>query len=83
MEGAIIKQGAKILKIKEQIWYNDASGLTFDFVVVENDPQCPFRLRIYGDSLPMGNRELTISPEGIINGGGTALTECPFPFDKD
>lgn len=83
MESAIIKEGAKTLNIKEQIWYNDASGLTFDFVVVENDPECPFRLRIYGDILPLGNRELLINNDGIIDGGGTALTECPFPFDKD
>jgi len=72
-----------MLSIKEQIWYNDASGLTFDFVVIDNDNVCPFRLRIYGSSLPMGNRELTIGRDGIINGGGTALNDRPFPFDKD
>lgn len=83
MQGSITKQGAKMLTIKEQIWYNDASGLTFDFVVVEGDEDCPFRLRIYGDNLPMGNRELIINKNGIIDGGGTALTDCPFPFDKD
>lgn len=83
MDGTIVKQGAKTLHIKEQIWYNDASGLTFDFVAVEGDTECPFRLRIYGDILPMGNRELVINKDGLIDGGGTALTDCPFPFDKD
>ena len=83
MDNPIVKQDAKFLKIKEHILYNDASGLTIDFVVNEDTPDCPFRIRIYGNILPYGNREITIDKDGIINGGGTALTDCPFPFDRE
>lgn len=83
MEHPLTTQDAKFLTIKEQILYNDASGLTIDFVVNENTPDCPFRIRIYGDILPFGNREITIGKDGMINGGGTAMTDCPFPFDRD
>jgi hypothetical protein len=82
MGNAVYKNDAKTLHIREQIWFNDSTGLTLDFVVVDNDAECPFRLRIYGDNLPFGNREFTIGADGVINGAGTALTSCPFPFDN-
>jgi hypothetical protein len=78
----IITQEAKTLQIKEQTLYNDSCGLTFEFVSVE-DENFPFRLRIYGDILPLGNRELVIDKDGVIDGAGTATTDQPFPFDKD
>jgi hypothetical protein len=83
MEGLIIKEGEKVLRIREQILFHDASGLTFEFVVVDGDTLCPFRIRIYGDSVVMGNRELMFSPDGIIKGGGTFMGTSPYPLDKE
>jgi hypothetical protein len=77
MEGLIIKEGKRELRIREQILLNDASGLTYEFTVIEGDTLCPFRIRIYGEQMLLGNRELTVSPEGIINGGGTFLGPHP------
>jgi|GEM_PF-3260335 len=74
---------SKDLTIKEQILYEDSSGLTIEFVVKPDDEMCPYRMRIYGSFLPFGNRELTIGKDGIINGGGTFFGDCPFPFDKE
>jgi len=75
-----IKRNGKDLIIKEQI-FDDASGITFQFVVVEHASDFPFRIRMYGDILPFGNRELTIGRDGVVNGGGTALGT--MSFDKD
>lgn len=77
-----LKEEAKTLSIKEQILFEDPSGLTIEFCAVD-DPVHPFRLRLYGDALKLGNREITFSKDGVINGGGTALTDCPFPFDAE
>ena len=78
----IFTNEAKALQIKEQTIYNDSCGLTIEFAVVEEDKNAPYRLRIYGDILPFGNRQFEITPDGLIAGSGTALTDCPFPFDK-
>jgi hypothetical protein len=75
-----LNRNAKALIIKEQI-FEDASGITFQFIVTEDTPDFPFRIRMYGDILPFGNRELTIGKDGVVNGGGTALG--PLSFDKD
>lgn len=82
MEGTILKEGNKELRIKEQILFNDASGLTFEFVVKNDDETCPYRIRIYGENLPFGNREITLDKNGIINGGGTFTGTCPFPYEN-
>lgn len=66
----------KELKIKEQIW-PDASGLILEFVVIEDDT-FPYRIRIYGEILPYGNREIFIAKNGKVDGGGTHLGEPPF-----
>lgn len=47
-------------------------GLTFQFEVVPDDKDVPYRLRIFGD-LPFGNREILFDRHGIANGGGTLL----------
>lgn len=80
MDRAMVKKDAKDLIIKEQILFNDASGLTIEFVVVD-DANSPYRIRLYGDSLAMGNREITLGKDGVINGGGTYMGPRPFPFD--
>lgn len=71
---------AKELIIKEQV-FEDASGITFHFVVDENSPDFPFRIRMFGDNIPFGNRELTFGKDGIVNGGGTSID--PLSTDKD
>ena len=72
-----VKQDAKTLKIKEQTIWRDPSGLTIEFVCIDSTHH-PFRVRLYGDCLEFGNRELTFGHDGICNGGGTALglPEC-------
>jgi hypothetical protein len=82
MEGPIIKHGGKTLHIKEQILFEDASGLTIEFRVNEATPECPYRLILYGEGLPFGNRMIEIGSDGVINGGGTAVDTCPFPYDN-
>lgn len=67
-----IKPEAKKWTIKEQIITDLATGLTFQFEVNELTPECPFRLTIYGDQLPFGNREILFSTDGEECGSGTA-----------
>lgn len=68
-----IKDDAQHWAIKEQIVEDEATGLTFQFEVVSDDEDAPFRLRIYGD-LPFGNREIMFDRNGKKAGSGTALT---------
>ncbi len=75
-----LNRNAKALIILEQI-FEDASGITFQFIVNEDTPDFPFRIRMFGDILPFGNRELTIGKDGVVNGGGTALGSSSS--DKD
>ena len=75
---SIIKDNSKEICLKEQVLYEDASGLTLEFVAVENDETFPYRIRIYGENLPYGNREIFINREGKIDGGGTYLGEAPY-----
>ena len=71
---------AKILMIKEQIIWEDACGLTIEFIVTDSE-YTPFVIRFYGEILKFGNRELTFGKDGLNHGGGTILNSCPFPFD--
>lgn len=66
-----IKQDAREWTIKEQVVEDPASGLTFQFEIVEQDRGAPFRLRIFGN-LPFGNREILFDLEGKKAGSGTA-----------
>lgn len=68
-----IKQDAREWTIKEQILEDPASGLTFQFEVVPDDNDAPFRFRIFGE-LPFGNREILFGPTGKKAGSGTSLT---------
>ena len=67
-----MKTRAKTLSIKEQV-YKDASGITFQFLVRENS-EFPFKILLFSDDLPFGNRELSIDKEGLIKGGGSVVT---------
>ncbi len=69
-----MKPNAKVLAVKEQIIEDPASGLTLMFEAVpqlETDP-LQFRLRICGDHLPFGNRDLFFTKDGEPGGSGTA-----------
>lgn len=56
--------------IKEQIIVELCAGLTLQFEVV-NDSTAPYRLKLYGESLPFGNREILFDAAGVVAGGGT------------
>ena len=73
---SILKENSKDLKIKEQVLLEDASGLTLEFVVTE-DEKFPYCIRIYGEILPFGNRVIYIDKDGKIDGAGTYLGEPP------
>ena len=51
--------------IKNQVFEDLPTGLTFQFETVD-DTSAPFRFRIFGDSLPFGNREILFMPDGTI-----------------
>jgi len=59
--------------VKEQIVKDLASGLTFQFEVVP-ESTARYRLRIYGDDVPFGNREIIFDVHGEEAGSGVALT---------
>ncbi len=59
--------------IKEQIVEDPATGLTLQFEVVP-DSDAPFQLRIFGEALPFGNREILFGQSGKEAGGGTLLS---------
>jgi len=63
-----IKPDAKSWRVKEQIVEDPSSDLTFQFEVM---PDGSPRLRVFGDSLPFGNREIIFNSNGNYDGGGT------------
>ena len=67
------KPNGRVCAIREQIIEDMASGLTLQITFAEDDGEAPFRLRIYGDALPFGNREFMFDKGGAKAGGATAL----------
>jgi len=65
-----VKPNAKSLVIKEQIVEDSASGLKFKFEV-SPATDAPYRVIIYGDALPFGNREILFDRDGREAGAGT------------
>lgn len=57
-------------KIKQQIVEDPSSGLTFQMEVMP-DTSAPYRLRIFGEALPFGNREILFDKDGKKVGSGT------------
>lgn len=75
-----VKPDGKTWKVKEQIIEDPVSGLTIQFEVM---PDGESRLRIYGDSLPLGNREIIFDADGHEAGGGCYTGLCrPAWLDK-
>jgi hypothetical protein len=67
-----VRPNAKPWTVQEQICDDPASGLSIQFEVVD-DPHCPFRLRIFGEALPFGNRDIVFRADGTCDGGGTSV----------
>ncbi len=69
----------KLLKIKEQIIWNDSCGLTIQFQVTPDGKE--FRVKLFGDILKYGNRDFQFNSEGELIGTGTAM-QYPKCFIK-
>jgi len=59
--------------IREQVFTDRASGLTFQFEVM---PDGEVRLRVFGEALPLGNREYFFNENGAKAGSGTYTGLC-------
>jgi hypothetical protein len=68
-----LKPNASNWTIKEQIIEDAASGLMLQFEIAPDGEPC---LRIYGDALPFGNREVQFHRDGTEAGAGTATGLC-------
>ena len=68
-----VKEDAKTWAVKEQIIEDPVSGLTFQFEVV---PDGEVKLRVFGDTLPFGNREISFDKDGKEVGAGTFTGHC-------
>lgn len=62
------KPDGVICQIREQVFEDPVTGLTFQFEAVPNGE---YRLRVYGESLPFGNREYMFDKDGTRIGAGT------------
>lgn len=60
--------------VKQQIVRDPASGLTFQFLL--DDYGRP-RLRLWGDAIPFGNREIGFNEDGEDAFAGTFAQDAP------
>ena len=77
----ILKENAQTLSIKEQTIYNDISGLTIKFSAAK-DSKGFHKIQIFGENLEYGNRDFFFLPNGVCDGAGISLTECPVLFGE-
>ena len=77
-----MKPNGRLCVIREQI-IEDASGLTFQFEVTNGfhhgQPVEETVLRIFGSSLPCGNRQIIFGPDGDNVGSGTFTRDLCRP----
>ena len=66
-----IRTNAKYWSVKEQIVEDPVSGLTFQFEVLPSGTKI---LRIFGERLPYGNRDIFFDQDGIEDGSGTSTS---------
>lgn len=64
-----LKPQAKPWTVMEQFVEDPVSGLTFQFEVVEGT-SAGYRLRVCGNQIPFGNRELLFNEAGVYAGSG-------------
>lgn len=65
------KPNGALCLIKEQIIDDLVTGLTIQFETVDDGTA---RLRIFGNVLPLGNREIIFDKDGEETATGTAMT---------
>jgi hypothetical protein len=71
--GMAVKPDGKAWTIREQIFTDRATGLTFQFEVM---PDGEPLMRVFGDDLPLGNREYFFNANGAKTGSGGATGLC-------
>lgn len=64
--------------INDQVVADPLSGLTFEFKTIDMKEGKLFKISIYGDNLPFGNRDLYFNENGVFDGTGTCVTNCPI-----
>jgi hypothetical protein len=74
----MLMPNAKVVKIKEQIINDLATGL---MVIVRLTPSGEPRLHLIGDTLPFGNRDFQFSEDGELVGTGTGT--CGYGIGKE
>ena len=71
-----VKESGSLCTIHEQIIVDEATGLTFQFEVKpgihKGKVVMETVMRVFGDSLPFGNREIVFDPEGKQTAAGTS-----------
>ena len=67
-----VKPDGQQWTVQEQIVEDPASGLTFQFEVIQGST-ARYRLRVFGD-IRFGNREILFDNEGKEAGAGTAVS---------
>lgn len=73
-----VKPNGSACTILEQIIEDPGTGLTLQFMHIPGS-DAPYRLRIAGDGLPYGNREILFNEKGAEAGAGVALTNACRP----
>jgi hypothetical protein len=63
------RENGKQWVVREQVIEDPASGLVFQFEVA---PDGEMKFRVFGESLPFGNREFYFNRDGEKAGSGTA-----------
>ncbi len=73
-----VKPHGEVCSIREQIIEDPVTGLTIQFAYMPGS-DAPFRLRLFGKSLPHGNREILFDPTGAEAGAGVATMDACRP----
>jgi hypothetical protein len=66
-----VKPDGKTWTVREQIFEDQATGLTFQFEVM---PDGEMRFRVFGECVLCGNREFFFDSDGAEAGSGTVTS---------
>ncbi len=69
----MLKTDSGLWIIQEQTVEDPVTGLTFQFETLPGS-DAPFRLRVFGKTLPHGNREILFDKDGVEAGGGVCVS---------